>query len=139
MQRPLNDDGNNCNYKDDRKWTSAIEIADLAASNAQALRSMDEATDLGPSYSPGDWDVICARGSRAFQHKGNRRFRGIVMSKMDEYASAATKFQKSTIVSQIVDNVRQNSPNGGFVKKEEPNGRWFEVGDGAAREKVGQL
>lgn len=136
MQRHLDHD-NNCNSKDERKLNSAMGIADIAASNVQALRSMDEATELGPSFSPGELDVICARGSRAFQHEGNRRFREMVTSKMDEYSSAASKFQKSMIVSQIVDDVRQNSPNGGFVKDEK--GRWFEVGDGAAREKVGQL
>jgi hypothetical protein len=139
MPRPKVDDGNNnCNYNDERKWNSALGIADLAASNAQALRCMDETRDLGPSYRPSDLDVICARGSRAFQHEGNQRFRALVASKMDEYSSAATKLQKSMIVSQIVDDVRQNSPNGGFVK-EEQNGRWFEVGDGSAREKAGQL
>jgi hypothetical protein len=40
------------------------------------------------------------------------------------------------IVSEIIDTIRRKSPNGGFVKQD--GGKWYEVGDWAAREKVGQ-
>jgi hypothetical protein len=57
---------------------------------------------------------------------------------MEQYSSANNdRLQKSMIVSQIVNYVRQSSPGGGFVKETE-NGQWFEVGDTASREKVGQ-
>lgn len=133
----MDDFNNPSNKNDDRKWNSAMGIADLAASNARAIRSVEDTLNLGPNFKPGAFDVICARGNRAFQHPGNKRFREVVKSKVDEYSSASSKFQKSMIVSHIVDDVRQHSPNGGFVKEE--NSCWFEVGDGAAREKVGQL
>ena len=70
------------------------------------------AVDLGPSFVPAAIDVICARGKTAFQHAGNIRFRAIVESRMEQYSSAKTKFDKSVIVSQIVDQVRQASPGG---------------------------
>jgi hypothetical protein len=60
----------------------------------------------------------------------------MVAYKMDDYANATIKFEKSMFVSLIVEGVRENSPSGGFVREE--SGRWYEVGDGAAREKVGQ-
>ena len=41
------------------------------------------------------------------------------------------------MLSKVVDEVRQNSPNGGFVKQDE-NGNWHEVGDFLAREKTSQ-
>ena len=33
---------------------------------------------LGPNFTPGPYDVICARGKQAFQHPGNRYFRSLV-------------------------------------------------------------
>jgi hypothetical protein len=37
-----------------------------------------------------------------------------------------------------VDQVRHQSPSGGFVKQDENTGRWYEVGDFLAREKTSQ-
>jgi hypothetical protein len=62
MQGPMDEDDNSKNTNHvERKWSSAMEIADLAACNVQALRTMDAAMDLGSSFSPGHSDVICAR------------------------------------------------------------------------------
>ncbi len=46
--------------------------------------------------------------------------------------------EKSGIVSVIIRTVRSRSPVGGFVKLDSTTGRWQEVGDHLAREKVGQ-
>jgi hypothetical protein len=80
--------------------------------------------------------VICARGSIARNHQGNRRYRAIVIQSLDRYSQATSKIEKSIIVSEIVEKVRGSSPNGGFVKN--VDGFWYEVGDHLAREKVGQ-
>jgi hypothetical protein len=45
---------------------------------------------------------------------------------------------KTLIICQIVNQVRKNSPNGGFVKKDPLTGRYYEVGDFLAREKTSQ-
>jgi hypothetical protein len=55
---------------------------------------------------------------------------------LDRYAQASTKYEKSNIVSDIVETIRRTSSNGGFVKQED--GIWYEVGDHLARKKVGQ-
>merc|ERR1711977_384815 len=48
------------------------------------------------------------------------------------------KFEKSMIVSEVIDEVRSRcAVDGGFVKSDR-NGGYFEVGDHIAREKVGQ-
>ena len=52
-------------------------------------------------------------------------------------AKAESKVFKSIVVSSIVNWVHKESPNGGFVKKMN-DGRWCEVGDNLAREKVAQ-
>eukprot|EP00541_Cyclophora_tenuis_P012535 CAMPEP_0116541212 /NCGR_PEP_ID=MMETSP0397-20121206/363_1 /TAXON_ID=216820 /ORGANISM="Cyclophora tenuis, Strain ECT3854" /LENGTH=187 /DNA_ID=CAMNT_0004065141 /DNA_START=50 /DNA_END=613 /DNA_ORIENTATION=- len=58
---------------------------------------------------------------------------------LQKYAEAETKLQKSLIVMSIVDMFRSNSPlGGGFVRQDRSSGLWYEIGDEAAREKVGQ-
>ena len=48
-----------------------------------------------------------------------------------------SKFEKSLIVSQIIEEVRNQEPQGDFVRSEK--GKWFKVNDQVAREKkVGQ-
>lgn len=96
----------------------------------------DEMKPLPLNFSPGPMDVICARGHKAFNHPGNQHFRSLIESHIHEYEKAATKLDKSAIVSKIVEGIRSSSPGGGFVKLE--NGRWYEVGDHNAREKTGQ-
>lgn len=46
--------------------------------------------------------------------------------------------EKSVIVIGILDAIRESSNGGGFVKQDTKSQRWFEVGDRAAREKIGQ-
>ena len=69
---------------------------------------------------------------------GNQRLRLIVDTFVDKYANSTSRQDKSDILSTIVNTVRGSSPNGGFVKEDTTTGRWFEVGDFLAREKVSQ-
>eukprot|EP00538_Stauroneis_constricta_P011667 CAMPEP_0119556206 /NCGR_PEP_ID=MMETSP1352-20130426/8224_1 /TAXON_ID=265584 /ORGANISM="Stauroneis constricta, Strain CCMP1120" /LENGTH=355 /DNA_ID=CAMNT_0007603119 /DNA_START=158 /DNA_END=1225 /DNA_ORIENTATION=+ len=91
---------------------------------------------LKPEFEPGPFDVICARGKDAREHVGNRRMRLTIEVSLDRYRAASTKHEKSNIVWRIIDAVRNQSPDGGFVKFKD--GRWHEVGDHWAREKIGQ-
>jgi hypothetical protein len=56
------------------------------------------------------------------------RFRALVQDQLHNY--------QSHIVREIIESVRRSSPKGGFVKK--VNGKWFDVGERARREKTGQ-
>lgn len=87
-------------------------------------------------FEPGAFDVVFARGKVAHQHEGNKRFRNLVKMHQEAYANAPTKYRKSQIVSHITNTVRQASPQGGFVKL--IKGCYYEVGDRAAKEKIGQ-
>ena len=118
----------------DQSQRAAQRIANLA-SNMRTVQTDDNTKCLGPDYQPGPFDVICARGKTAFHHPGNQRFRALIENRVEAYAAAANKFEKSVIVSQIVDEIRLASSGGGFIRSD--RGVWYEVGD-AAREKVGQ-
>jgi hypothetical protein len=94
-------------------------------------------TPLPSHFTPGPYDVICGRGKEAKDHSGNKFYRSLVQKSMVRYSKASNKYQKTIIVSYIVDEVRTRSPEGGFVKQES-DGLWYEVGDHLAREKAGQ-
>ena len=66
-------------------------------------------------------------------HSGNKRFRTIVESHFEQYATANSRIEKSIVVSSIVDEVREK---GEFVRT--TNGEWVVVSDRIAREKCGQ-
>lgn len=101
-----------------------------------AIKAEVERKKLPKNFSPGKYDVICARGKVATTHSGNIIFRQLIQKYKSEYAQAKSKLEKSIIVSKVVDSVRDNSPDGGFVKK--VCDQWYEVGDSVAREKIGQ-
>jgi hypothetical protein len=69
---------------------------------------------------------------------GNERFRTLIEEYAPIYLRGSTKYQKSEVIAKIVAEVRTKSPGGGFVKKDFYSGRWFEIGDEKARDKVGE-
>jgi hypothetical protein len=94
-------------------------------------------TPLSFAFSPGPYDVICARGKEAKNHPGNIHYRSVIDKAVEKYEKASSRMEKTIVVSNIVETVRSNScGGGGFVKYED--GHWYEVGDSMAREKVGQ-
>jgi hypothetical protein len=105
---------------------------------SQTKKNKKQGTPLAPDFVPGEYDVVCAKGKAVQNHVGNRRFRVICRMHLERYNAATSKQEKSRIVSDIVDTIRQASPDGGFVKLDPLTGSWREVGDHLAREKVGQ-
>ena len=92
-------------------------------------------TELPSDFQPNAYSVMCGRGNSCFNYVGNRRFRVIATMFMAQYSTADSKLAKSKIVSQILDMIE--SSGGGFVKKNEKNGKWYEVSEAVAREKIG--
>jgi hypothetical protein len=84
-------------------------------------------------FVPGPHHVICAKGKAAKEHQANRMLRSMVKSTIEEY-SEAPKLERSFIVSRVLKQIRKE---GGFVR--EIDGRWYDVSDRNAREKIGQL
>jgi hypothetical protein len=61
----------------------------------------------------------------------------IVHESIPRYEAAGTKKKKSRVVIDIVDRIRNERPEGGFIRKDYDSGRWVEIGESKAREKVG--
>lgn len=110
-----------------------------AASAADA-----DADDSGPAPVPAakegtsvfnDFDVLSGRGGGTNVHPGNRNFRDLINMHRRAYLKAR-KNDKPAISRAIVRSVRES--NGGFLKKDDKSGLWFEIGDDAAREKTSQ-
>lgn len=95
--------------------------------------SSNEMRKLPDDFQPCPLDVICKRGKTAYEH--NAPFRATLREYLNEYSNASSKLEKSLIVSQIVEKIRNESPDGGFVREEK--GIYYEVGDSIARERVG--
>ncbi|CAJ1934477.1 unnamed protein product [Cylindrotheca closterium] len=93
---------------------------------------------LPESFQPGKWDVLCCGGKEGSEHVGNRRYRLCIANNLTAYRNAKSKYHKSMLVSKIVASVKERAENGigGFVKKDRSTGRWFQVEDKLAREKV---
>ena len=90
------------------------------------------------SFQPQEYDVICAKGKVAANHSGNGHLRQLVAKYYLDYGNATTRYEKTKVVTTIIEDIRNKCSDygGGFVKLE--NDRWFEIGENAAREKVGQ-
>lgn len=97
---------------------------DSTAIKRATLRKM-----LPIEYVLSNNDVQCGRGQACFNHPGNVKFKTMVMDNLDRYMKARTKYDKTMIVYEIIDEIRKNSPGGGFVQKESRTGRYYEVGD----------
>jgi hypothetical protein len=106
--------------------------------NFRALAPSVRAPQLLPNdYVPSNYDIICGKGKQAFNHIGNRRFRVTIDLHLPKYEEAKTKAGKTAIVHNIVHTVREKLKAGSIRHNKKMN-RWVELGDAAAREKVGQ-
>jgi len=91
---------------------------------------------LPEDFSPGDTDVVCARGKSYWEHPGNKMYRALIAGATVKYAATTNKLEKTMTVSGIVNAVHERQ--GMFVKKEKKGGPWVEVDEVFAREKIGQ-
>ena len=99
----------------------------------------DDQVLLSESFTPGINDVILGRGRKCYSHPGNKKLADMVKLMLAPYSIADTKKAKSEIIFNIVIQVREQSKEGGgFVKLDESTGRYYEVGNHLAREKVSQ-
>lgn len=89
-----------------------------------------------PVENPTPHDVLFGRGGMTNGHPGNRRFRDIIALHRPDYIRA-TKMDKPNVARRIVRAIRQGSPPGRFLKKNE-DGKWYDVGDRCAAEKTSQ-
>jgi hypothetical protein len=81
--------------------------------------------------------LILLFSSTTTEAAGNQRFRVLIDETAPLYVAARTKLEKTQVIANLVERVRNESPGGGFVKRDFHTGRWFEIGDDKARDKTG--
>ena len=84
-------------------------------------------------------DVLFGRGGRTNHHWGNKKFRKIVEKHKQQYCNERKRCRKRELARKIIDWVRyQQDPPGRFLKYDDDDGAWRDVGDKEAREKTSQ-
>lgn len=108
------------------------------SSNSSGSKRKPDMTELPADFVPNPYSVICGLNTReVLQSTGNTRFKLTVSMFMNEYEAAKGKAAKSAIVTRVMAIIREASPEGTFIKYK--NGRWYEISERGAREKVGAM
>lgn len=94
-------------------------------------------TLLPADFEPTGFTVLVGRTRECQEHIGNKRLRAIVSNHLQQYNSAPDKLEKTAIVTEVYNAVRAATPIGHFVKFEK--GRYYEVGERTARERIGAM
>lgn len=103
----------------------------------EEIQWKDRSSDVDTAIIPHDNDVLLGRGGKNNKHRGNEQLRSVARSYVHNYRMASKK-GKSFISREIVTNTRKLDPPGRFLKRNDTNGKWEDVGDDIAREKASQ-
>ena len=133
------DDATNTSCANDEHELPSQAATPMMASRSSALlsRRKTEKTVLPVDYEPSKFCIIWGRGKGSYQSDGNINFRSLVKSNLERYKEAPGRLEKSFIVSEVLNMIRESCPVGAFVKYEK--GRWYDLDDTVCREKVGSL
>jgi hypothetical protein len=130
--------------KDAKKEKPALFFGDeplpttlTSLANDKLKRDLEKERILSPIYRVKTEDVVCGNHGpkELYRHPGNERFRVVVEMRMLRY-SQSNRRDKSEIVREIVDSVR--AYGGGFVRFDDEEEKWTDIGNGRAREKAGK-
>lgn len=106
--------------------SSSTERSTTPTSRSSLLGSVVDDDDVQEK------DVLCGRDRYIHAHKGNQQFRHLINLYRERYQSAKHRDAKTSITLEIVGAVREYG--GRFLKQQ--NGRWREVDQAYAHEKV---
>ena len=90
------------------------------------------------SFVPQVHHVIIGRGRVTKMHSGNRRFDKLISDIKATYLAASNKTKKGNILTRLVNQVHQQAPDAGFIKRDPTSGRWIRVEETLARQAVAQ-
>ena len=95
-------------------------------SSESTLMKKEGARKLLPlDFRPNSYSVVIGRGKVCTDAVGNKRLRVLASNFLEQYASCQTKVEKTEVVSQLVQIVKDGANVGAFVKR--INGRWWEM------------
>lgn len=92
-------------------------------------------TRLPKDFAPEQHTVLCGRGKEYTSSNGNKHLKLLVYKYLAQYSEAQSKIDKSSIVSEIMGQIKGLCSEAAFVKQEKEV--WWEVDDAFAREKIG--
>ncbi|CAB9529166.1 expressed unknown protein [Seminavis robusta] len=97
-------------------------------------QQQQQSTKPVKGIEPRPEDVLCGKDKHCVHAPGSIRFRSIIESYRERYASSLTKFDKMTITKEIYETLRQTSR---FLKFNPKEKVWEEISPMAARDKCG--
>lgn len=102
------------------------------------VNDTEDMIPLPSGFVPAAVDVVVGTGREAKFHSGSGSFLKLLKEQyLERYSNAKSKLDKTLIISEIINAVRENSPTGtGFVKK--LGNRWYQVEEHLCREKASQ-
>lgn len=120
---------------------SARDESFAAPSNAQSCHAalpppaaLNGMKLLPPDFVPSNYSIICGRGKGNYNACGNRRFRVIVGTFLDQYIKAnGCPVERGFIFNKVMEIVKEACPVGAFIRQ--IDGRYYELSERAAREK----
>jgi hypothetical protein len=116
--------------------TASTTTASTTTSYSGVSQARKKASVLPIDFSPHPFSVICGRGKVRSYTSGNRYLETVAGRYLLEYSQAHMKTQKSSIVSHILEIMRNVCPDGrgSFIRKEK--NRWIELSELDARDKI---
>lgn len=120
----------------------APSISSTSSSMRTSINKSYQCSDdllLPGNFKPSAYSVICGRGRRSTQAFGNRRLRVIASLFVKRYENAAKKEDKSRIVTEIHEIIRNACPDSRHAFVRYSKGKWWTVQNLHAREKIGTV
>jgi hypothetical protein len=119
---------------------SSTHHQDVTPYSAEDIQARyDNERELPPSFKPGPNSVIIGRKKNCYTSVGNLRLRDICLMRLPAYSKCTKKKDKSEIVTDVVKLIRDSCPAGVAFVKRDSAGRWSEVKDVVARERVASI
>jgi hypothetical protein len=126
---------------------NAASSAFLSDGNSYVRRVSTESSDEKPwgktllpeDFVPTPYSVVCGRGMKYTKAVGNRRLQVIATMFLHKYSLANRKDDKTEIVTEILEIVKNACPDEHFAFVKYHDGRWWEVETLIAREKIGAV
>lgn len=107
----------------------------LSNHDVAGIPRREHPSDLLPeNYDPTELDICSGRGKRNWNHAANVAFRTLIQSQVEAYMAAKSKNEKTAIVINILEEMRTK---GYHFLKTNKEGRWYDMGDAQARDKIG--
>mmetsp|Transcript_10297 Transcript_10297/g.25889 ORF Transcript_10297/g.25889 Transcript_10297/m.25889 type:complete len:250 (+) Transcript_10297:316-1065(+) len=128
------------NTNDDEGNASSSSLSSLVKGETalSSTKDSEEWLELPEAFTPSKMDVIVGWARQNYHHEGNKMLRNLVRENVPRYMAARTKHDKGTIIVDILEAIRRESPTGvGLVRQNPQSGRWSYIGNDKAKDKIG--